>query len=140
MDVLVKHLKVPNKIVYSNRKGTKTSKQDSAALVQHANLLLDLQEVHAQLCFRQKDVEVALGEVVERNPQWKLTTTDKQDFCEKMALRIRTMAMHFRRAQAKEHPPTWLAKVVVLKNVAPLTRSEQKEEKEKEEELVLFLL
>ena len=46
------------------------------------------------------------------------------------------MAMHFRRAQAKEHPPKWLATVMVLKNVAPLTRSEQKEEKEKEEELV----
>ena len=77
-------------------------------------MLLDLQEVHAQLCFRQKDVEAALGEVVERNPQWKLTTTDKQDFCEKMALRIRTMAINFRRAQAKEHPPKWLATVMVF--------------------------
>jgi tRNA G37 N-methylase TrmD len=65
-----------------------------------------------------------------------LTTTGNQDFCEKMVLRIRTMAMHVRRAQAKQHPPKWLATVMVLKNVAPLTRSEQKAENQKEEELV----
>ena len=53
-----------------------------------------------------------------------------------MALRIRTMTMHFRRAQAKKHPPQWLAQVMDLKNAAPWTLSEQKEEKEKEEEVV----
>ena len=120
VETLVQYIDVPNRIKYGNTLSKKKT-QDTSSLVLHAKLLLDLQRIQSNLSFRHSDMKSALFQVVQRNPQWKLANEEIQDFCEKMARRIRTMAMHLRRAQSKPHPPKWLPAVMALKDVAPLS-------------------